>query len=342
MNKNSLIEEKYLPKTNLNDVQKQVVSEINEAILNGKLRLTQNHCMCGNDHEDKDVLISDSDFWGISIGQVICSKCGLIRNRYVFFPESNELFYENYYRKLYNVNDQVDYNYYKHQIHRGQSFVELLKELSIWNNICYVAELGCGAGGVLLPFSEEGKSVVGVDLNGEFLELGKKSGLNLKSGYFKDEIADGSCDLIIMSHVLEHFINPIDELVSIIPKIKQNKYLLIQVPGLFSNPKPNYPLSGFQVAHVFYFYKEWLLVLLELLGLDVLYCDDVCTFVCQKNKELKHIDYAWSDSLKKFPGTIKNRCMSAKLPPKSHNITKKILYNIVKKIKLYIEKWMIK
>ena len=331
MDKKSLIQEKRVPKILLNDVQKQAVSEINEAICSGKLLLIQNHCMCGNDHEDKDVLVSDSDFWGISIGQVICSKCGLIRNKYVFSSESNELFYEKYYRKLYNVNSKVDHVYYNGQINRGRSFVELLKKISIWNNIYDIAELGCGAGGVLLPFAEGGKNVVGIDLNKDFLELGIKSGLNLKSGYFSDEIDNESCDLIILSHVLEHFTNPIKELEAIIPKIRRNKYILVQVPGMFSNPKPNYPLSGFQVAHVYYFYREWLSVLFGLFGLDVLYCDDVCTFVCQKNNNVNQIDYIWDDCLKVYPNIVKKRCKSAQLPSNTfYSIIKRKLCNMIK------------
>ena len=331
MEQKSLIRESRFPKINLNKTQKRVVFEINDAIRSEIFHLVQNHCMCRNNHEEKDVIISIADIWGISIGQVLCSKCGLIRNRYVFSSESNTLFYEKYYRRLYNVNNCVDPVYYLGQNNRGKVFVELLKRISVWDDIYDVAELGCGAGGVLLPFAKEGKNVVGVDLNGDFLELGIKSGLNLKSGCFYNEIEDNSCDLIILSHVLEHFNSPIKELNLIFPKIKKNKYLLVQVPGLFSNPKPHYPLSGFQVAHVYYFYKEWLFVLFKLVGLDILYCDDSCTFVCKKTNDVNIVDYVWDDCLMDFPNIVKKRCKSAQLSSDTiYNKIKTELCNIVK------------
>lgn len=345
-----LIKKKGAPQNSLNHYQKQVVNEIADAIKNEKLQLFQNKCMCGNSHDDKDLLITETDCWGIPIGQVLCSRCGLIRNKYIFSSESNVLFYENYYRRLYNSDTNIDYNYFAGQKNRGASFVKLLEDISIINSIDNVVEFGCGAGGVLLPFAELGKKVTGVDLNNGFMELGIKSGLNLIAGQFKDIVDDNSCDLVILSHVLEHFADPISQIAVIVSKIKLNKYLLVQIPGLFSNPKPNYPLSGFQVAHVFYFYKDWLSVLFKTFGLKVLYSDEVCTFICQKVcEDIPDVQYVYDESLADYPVKMLTRIIECKkkyekeLKQKKKNKIKEKLYIIAchlgwRKIRSYIKR----
>ena len=66
-------------------------------------------------------------------------------------------------------------------------------------------------------------------LNNNFPEqktfLGDARNLNL--------IEDESIDLLILSHVMEHFTNPIEEMIEVIKKVTINKYLLIEVPGIF-------------------------------------------------------------------------------------------------------------
>ena len=145
MNKNPIISSYRQPRFILNNTQRDVVSEINKLIRNGQFKIIENHCMCGNDHEEDDMLITNRDCWGIHVGQVLCSKCGLIRNQYVFSSETNKFFYEDYYRKLYNSNRSLDPRYFKMQCKRGEGFYDVLRNLSIIDDINDVAELGCGA-----------------------------------------------------------------------------------------------------------------------------------------------------------------------------------------------------
>lgn len=296
------------PQRRLSKNQNRIIREINDLVDNGGLYLEENHCMCGNDHEENDILLTSRDTWGINIGQVICSKCGLIRNRFVFSSESNQIFYENYYRKLYNANSSYD-TYFNMQCKRGEVFVSLLNKLSILDDIKEIAEFGCGAGGILVPFSKRGKQVIGVDLDNDFLEQGRLNGLDLRCGNFYEIIGDNTCDLIIMSHVLEHLLKPTNEVLKIRSKIKHNKYLLVQVPGLFNDFTKYHPLIGFQIAHVFYFYKEWLSVFFEKSGFDIIYADDWCTFVLKKNRDIGIINNIWDESLIGFPEKIYKRCV---------------------------------
>lgn len=278
------MEKPLLTTKHILDVETQKYSnEVNNAIKKGILHLKHNPCLCGS--RGSDVLISSNDMYNINMEIVLCKECGLIRNKYIFDEDSSNLFYRQYYRKLYNSNSEIN-SYFNKQITRGLGFVKLLKELNIFDKINNIAEFGCGAGGILYPFHNEQKNVIGVDFDKDYLNFGQKNNINTVYGDFFTIIEDDSIDLVIMSHILEHLNSPIDDLLKTINKIKTGGYLLVEVPGLYWKSPNNWfnPILYFQNAHVYqYFYKQFLCKLFELLKLKVLYGDERCTFICQKN-----------------------------------------------------------
>ena len=330
------------------------VSKLIKAIKNNELRLVENNCLCNNDHADADVVIAEKDRFGLPIPQVLCSKCGLIRSGLVFDEKSNNLFYEKYYRSVYNDN-QNTYLYFQYQIKRGTTFVELLKNNNLFESVEDVAELGCGAGGVLYPFFLNGKIIKGVDFDKDYLKLGVSHGLDLKYGDFYEIISDNSCDIVILSHVFEHFVNPIDAIVRVIPKIRLGKYMIMEVPGLYWDANWFNPILFFQNAHVIqYFYKEWLDLFFSKLGLKVIYGDERCTFICQKvSNEIPDVRFIYDEILSEYPKKNAEYLLECKkryedgLKLDRRNRLRGKLRNIAyhlgwKKIKPYIGKWIIK
>ena len=85
------------PVRSFSDRNRNSVSMLLKAIENKELRLVENKCLCNNEHEDADIIIAEKDRFGLPIPQVLCSKCGLIRSKFVFDEKSNDLFYEKYY-----------------------------------------------------------------------------------------------------------------------------------------------------------------------------------------------------------------------------------------------------
>lgn len=299
----------------VNTLQKRAVQALNESIQNGTLMLVKNHCLCGNSHADQDIVISEKDMYGIFWPIVICSKCGLIRSDLVFDDDSNDLFYRQYYRDIYTTKQKVS-PYFETQVARGRGFVELLSQNKLLSEINTVAEIGCGAGGILLPFSERGMHVSGYDLDEYFLEYGISQNLNLIKGDFYKEVPDNSLDLVIASHVMEHFLSPIEELQKIISKVKAGKYLLVEVPGLFyQSDGPLNPIMLFQNAHVFQdFSKDHLMVMFEKLGLEIVYGNERCTFICRKKQEtLVNPGLIYDDRFRELPNSNKqflDKCYS--------------------------------
>jgi hypothetical protein len=85
---------------------------------------------------------------------------------------------------------------------------------------------------------------------------------------------------------MEHYLSPLSELQKNIQKVKKGGYLLIEVPGIFHTPI-NYfnPILYFQNAHVFdCYYCDYLINMFQQLGLDIIYSDERCTFICKKKE----------------------------------------------------------
>lgn len=267
----------------LSEPQIETISEIKKLISEGKLKLIKNSCLCNNMNPEKDYVLAEKDRYGLPIASVICSKCGLVRSDEIFSEESNMDFYKNHYRLMYTGLQIPSMEFYNNQAKTGSRFLRLIESKVDINSIDKIVEIGCGAGGILSPFKMSGKEVRGFDYNDDYLAFGNSQGLNLIKGDYNDFLENEEVDLVILSHVMEHFINPIGELKTIINKIKKGKYLLVEVPGIFSIKKEyHFPIRYFQNAHVYNYYGDYLKVFFESLGLKVIYGDEKCLFLCQK------------------------------------------------------------
>ena len=265
--------------------QKEAQKLLNWKITSQVYGEIENHCLCANENESDDIVLAEKDLIGISVKNILCGKCGLIRSDKVFDTKSMAQFYGNEYNILYYGSAQPNEKFFQSQVERGNGFYELIRVIGLLDDIENVFEIGCNMGGNMFPFFLNKKTVSGCDYAKEYVEFGKAKGLNLYAGEVDDiRTPDGSQDLVILSHVMEHFADPIGYICSITRKIKPGKYLLIEVPGVFAdNPYPYYPIWHLQKAHVFnFFYKEYLDVFFSSFGYEILYGDERCTFVLKK------------------------------------------------------------
>lgn len=284
--------------------QKKGIQQLKKEIEGKNLLLKQNSCLCNNEHPEKDICISEKDRYGLPFPQILCSKCGIIRSGLVFDESSNAKFYKNYYRSIYNAGIPMD-EFWKNQCNRGHILLNLLKKHVNINEIQSVADVGCGAGGLLQPFKEIGKLTDGFDFDTDYLAYGKAKGLNLYFGDFHIE-AKQNYDLVILSHVLEHFLNPIESIKNVVKRINSNKYLLVEVPGILSIAETYYnPIIYFQNAHIYNFYRDYLRVFFEKMGLKVIYGDENCDFILQKPDNWEYSpSIIYDDSLSEYPNKI--------------------------------------
>src|SRR5260221_1067357 len=118
-------------------------------------------------------------------------------------------------------------------------------------------------------------------------------------------------DLMILSHVVEHFLNPKRELTQYIERVKPGKYLIIEVPGIFDSSAKGqldgYPVRYFQFAHVIQFFsREYLEIFYKAFGLEIIYGDETATFVLKKplHWEPTVPGDIFSDELSRYPALI--------------------------------------
>ena len=142
-------------------IVKEAIEQVNGKIRSGEYKHIKNPCLCGNESEYQDTVISKKDMWGIAVVNVICGKCGLIRSKEILNDDSLIDFYEKYYKIIYYASKDPDDGHFKSQESRGQAYFNLLQSLGILKDIKTVFDYGCDMGGVLVPFANADKFATG-------------------------------------------------------------------------------------------------------------------------------------------------------------------------------------
>lgn len=251
--------------------QQSIRDSFNEKVNTGIYTLESNPCICeGND----DVIVADTDRYGISITTKLCKNCGLVRTDPYYNPKTLKSFYENEYRGLYTNSEKPTQDFFSDEVLMGNAVLKNVKsfipKLNLKSSVIY--EIGCGGGGIIYPFHIEGAKVYGCDLGDEYLEIGKSKGMTLVNGDIEVLEQFGKADLIIMHHVVEHFLNPVERLSKAISLLKPNGYLYIAVPGLKVHPQVYGSFINYlQNAHVYSYTEITLSNLMAELGMEKVY-----------------------------------------------------------------------
>lgn len=169
--------------------------------------------------------------------------------------DSYDYFYDKEYGKLYRNHDKMDEEYFMKRVEYGQGVYNYIK--ANWKgDIKDVLEIGCAAGGILYYFDFEGCYVTGCDLGSDYIAYGQRLGMDLRQCHSKELLNDGKkYDLIILNHVLEHFLNIEQELDVISKLLKEDGVLFVAVPGIKAlvSTYSNDFLKYLQNAHVYDF-----------------------------------------------------------------------------------------
>lgn len=240
----------------LNERQKESCKRIidEQEHENSKYKFEGFQCECGAGEEAFDIL-AEKDRYGLKNRTVICRKCGLVMTNPRMTQDSYDYFYDKEYGKLYRNHDKMDEEYFMNRVEYGQGVYNYIK--ANWKgNIKDVLEIGCAAGGILYYFDFEGCNVTGCDLGSDYISYGQRLGMDLRQCHSKELLNDGKkYDLIILNHVLEHFLNIEQELDVISKLLKEDGVLFVAVPGIKAlvSTYSNDFLKYLQNAHVYDF-----------------------------------------------------------------------------------------
>lgn len=181
---------------------------------------------------------------------VACSNCGHVYND-VEFTNGYTEYYSNYQDvSNFTVPDENDHDYMSMES-------RYLKSAVFIDNYCEidksdkVLDVGCSYGGLLINLKKMSyDNLYGLDMDDKSLENLKNNGISVKRGSIFDVINDfeGSFDLIVLGHILEHLHNPKAAIENVSKWLKPNGKILIEVPDLLQYPATS-PFPGFFAEH---------------------------------------------------------------------------------------------
>ncbi len=258
----------------LTDKQREALARVRGRIAGGDYTLEAVGCPCEADH---DITIANIDRYGLAVGTQLCMSCGLMRCSARFDQRSMARFYAEDYRDMYDPLGPV--LHFETDVKAGQWMIRQMPKLFGISEVIF--DIGCGTGGKLLPISAlPGKRAVGCDFAPDFISHGRSRGVEIVEGGAAAlvEKVGKRADLVILSHVAEHFLDLERELTEVIEAIKPGGFLFIEVPGAVGGFElPFYRsdiLRYVQNAHAYYFTRQTLTAVLTSLGLQVLSMDE--------------------------------------------------------------------
>ncbi|WP_084632445.1 class I SAM-dependent methyltransferase [Shewanella waksmanii] len=129
-------------------------------------------------------------------------------------------------------------------------------------------QVGCSDGYTLHRFQKAGWEVDGIDPSTSAIALAHKQyNLTLHNGFIEDYIHDGTLyDLIILTHVLEHFVDPASVLQTCKKMLKADGFIFIEVPSLID--QSSWPTGYFTFEHLNYFSPVSMLNLMSQCGIE--------------------------------------------------------------------------
>ena len=149
-----------------------------------------------------------------------------------------------------------------------------------------VLDIGCGAGGTLMPFVEAGYARFGCDVGGEYLHRGRYAGLTLQHGNTSSLAEYGPAKLAILSHVLEHLTNPIEELRLIAELLEDRGYLYVELPGVLKiHETYGDTLLFLQNAHLYHFTLATLSSIMARAGFRMVKGNEYISALFQKDSD---------------------------------------------------------
>ncbi len=266
----------------LDEAQLEVRDRIISRLRDGTYQEREVPCFCG---EEQPFVIAERDRYGIPVRTVMCPACGLLRTSPRMTQETTSQFYENDYRTLYTDWGEVE-TLWSREKESGQRLHDLLAREGLLEGVETVYEIGCGAGGSLDIFHENGFCAAGCDLGSEYMEYGRERGISLLQGEIADLVAHTgkTADLLFLCHVLEHFSDLRDGLRSIWEAISPGGLLVLEVPGL-GKIEEHYRgdlLAYLQNAHNHHFCSETMRYVLEATGFEIVYLDQQVTAVARR------------------------------------------------------------
>jgi SAM-dependent methyltransferase len=305
----------HKPVLRLNALQRSTKLEFLQLVNEGLLKMVLTNCpVCGSGESD---FFCGTDRIGLPVETVFCRHCPTLFSRSRLDEASLEVFYSSFYRPMYGGSTEPSEAFFDDQVSNGYKIMQRLQKFgrTDWSSTgAAVLEIGCGAGGVLLPFKLAGAIVLGIDMDEKYMDKGRSLGLTLKKSSVFDIPRDAKFDLIILKDVLEHLSN-IDELVELVKnQLSDCGQVFVQVPTFealeFLGYRSDF-LRYFQNAHLVHFSQSSLLHVFSKHDLFPIFSDvtGLAIFTHDRPEDFETMDLSSErlDSLKRVASILNRR-----------------------------------
>ena len=165
--------------------------------------------LCGSDEFEllrSEISIGKGKYGTLPVQ--ICKKCGYLMQN----PRFERNFYKQFYRQVYRLvikqSALPSQEFIEDQIERGKNLLNFGAQ--IFGKAGAILDVGCSAGGMLIPFKEKGWRVYGMDPDTDYVRYGQeKLGLDIDHMDGEDmALGREQYDLVIIMGSLEHVYDP--------------------------------------------------------------------------------------------------------------------------------------
>jgi SAM-dependent methyltransferase len=220
----------------LSDQRKLYYNKLLKKLLYGEYHCEEvDTCYCGSNNLE---ILSREDRFGLPFGTKICRTCGLISLSPRLCEDSLGNFYDEIYWGLILGGRSVS-ELETPETGAGCNIFDFIKGHM---NCCSekpidIGEIGCGSGTKLAEFKKQCSlnnimaNYYGCDYSSDSVELSNKKGLVVSQGGW-ETLGNKKFDILILSHIVEHFSNLDRELGGIKALMKQGGVVYVEVPGV--------------------------------------------------------------------------------------------------------------
>jgi len=231
--------------------RRHFIAKHNELISLGKYEFEDLPCLCCNAKDEEVLYLNDR--YGIFQRTVMCKSCGFVYGNPRMSPSTLVDFYgSDLFREIYHT--VSDYNnkwrkagayevsgFFPDSTYDPFSFIAFIEKFAAPYNSVF--EVGAAGGANLQVFKKMGKKTAGFDLSPQMVDFAQSKGLDVTLGTIEE--IEGTWDIYVIQHVLEHVYDPVNFLQTLYKK--QAKQIYIGVPGIIDL------FPSVQSAHNFYF-----------------------------------------------------------------------------------------
>ncbi len=271
-------------------IRKAAFNLLNERIYSGQYTVKEvNVCFCGSKDLEN---ISRFDRFGLPFGTSICRTCGLIMLNRVLLEDNLPSFYSDIYWPL--VTGRLTEKYTTAN-KNSKNFIKYLSP-SISNEALIFTEIGCGSGQKIVMlkneyFNRNNAEFIGCDYSLDALKIAQKKGIKVINGGLEELMPkyEKKIDVLILSHVLEHFVNLKKALNTIDLLTHEGSLIYIEVPGIIDIQNKKRYSCNYQdytvLAHIYNFSLTTLKNVFRSYGFEMLKGDEGVKAVFYKSSK---------------------------------------------------------